>query len=155
MTRRLTRTEKPATPVTHPARTGAPIASKIFRASIPPSPTTSRSSSHAREHRPLAAAPASQSSGQLLGLLQQLPHTPALAFGPFLDILAWNQLAAALLVDFAEVPPERRNYVRLLSVEAGSRGCCSTPLAATNVARLLFDQFGSQPEAEAERLVHA
>ncbi|WP_433455566.1 helix-turn-helix domain-containing protein [Streptomyces sp. CA-142005] len=47
-------------------------------------------------------------------LLDQLTHTPALVLGKRLDILAWNQAAAALYTDFAAVPADRRNYLRLL-----------------------------------------
>ena len=33
---------------------------------------------------------------------------------PTHDILAWNPLAAALMVDFGEIPERERNFVRLL-----------------------------------------
>ncbi|WP_328473223.1 helix-turn-helix domain-containing protein [Streptomyces sp. NBC_00448] len=48
----------------------------------------------------------------LARLLGQLTDTPAIVFGPRLDILAWNPLAAALLCDFAAVPEAERNCVR-------------------------------------------
>ncbi|CAL9637280.1 hypothetical protein SUDANB19_06216 [Streptomyces sp. enrichment culture] len=48
------------------------------------------------------------------GLLAQLTGTPAIVFGPRLDILAWNPLAAELLCDFAAVPEPERNYVRMV-----------------------------------------
>jgi hypothetical protein len=47
-------------------------------------------------------------------LLDELTATPAMVLDPMLDIVAWNQLAATLLVDFGEVPEKKRNYVRLL-----------------------------------------
>ncbi|GHE40867.1 transcriptional regulator [Streptomyces longispororuber] len=50
----------------------------------------------------------------LIRLLGQLTGTPALVFGPRLDILAWNPLAAELLCDFAAVPEPERNYVRMV-----------------------------------------
>lgn len=50
----------------------------------------------------------------LTRLLGQLTDTPAMVFGPRLDILAWNSLAAKLLCDFAAVPEARRNYVRMV-----------------------------------------
>ncbi|MFI5892240.1 helix-turn-helix domain-containing protein [Actinoplanes sp. NPDC051513] len=46
-------------------------------------------------------------------LLDQLA-TPAVVLGKRLDILAWNRSAAALYTDFAAVPVDRRNYVRVL-----------------------------------------
>jgi len=47
-------------------------------------------------------------------LLDQLTDTPALVLGRCMDILAWNDTAAALYTDFAQVPIRQRNYVRLL-----------------------------------------
>lgn len=58
---------------------------------------------------------------QLARLLAQLDHMPALVFGPYLDILAWNDLAAALLTDFAQVPERQRNYVRLVFTDPAVR----------------------------------
>ncbi|WP_331729471.1 helix-turn-helix transcriptional regulator (plasmid) [Streptomyces sp. NBC_00028] len=54
-------------------------------------------------------------------LLDQLARTPALVLGKRLDILAWNQAAAALYIDFAAVPADRRNYLRLLFTEPAMR----------------------------------
>jgi hypothetical protein len=47
-------------------------------------------------------------------LLDQLTETPAIVLGRRFEILAWNALAAALYTDFAQLPANRRNYVRLL-----------------------------------------
>ncbi|GAA1852582.1 helix-turn-helix domain-containing protein [Asanoa iriomotensis] len=47
-------------------------------------------------------------------LLDQLGHCPALVLGRHNDILAWNAAAAALYLDFAELPPQERNYIRLV-----------------------------------------
>ncbi|MFE8015903.1 helix-turn-helix domain-containing protein [Streptomyces antibioticus] len=47
-------------------------------------------------------------------LLDQLTESPALVLSDTMDVLAWNRLAAALLVDFGQVPQEDRNYVWLL-----------------------------------------
>lgn len=47
-------------------------------------------------------------------LLNQLTGTPALVLGKRLDILAWNKAATALFTDFEVLPPNRRNYLRLL-----------------------------------------
>ncbi len=51
---------------------------------------------------------------QLLRLMAQLEHTPALVFNRRLDIIAWNPLAAALYLDFEQLPVKQRNYVRLV-----------------------------------------
>ncbi|MBE8523685.1 helix-turn-helix domain-containing protein [Amycolatopsis sp. H6(2020)] len=47
-------------------------------------------------------------------LLTQLTGTPALVLGKRLDILAWNPAATALFTDFEAIPPNRRNYLRML-----------------------------------------
>lgn len=47
-------------------------------------------------------------------LLDQLSHTPAFVVGKYLDILAWNALAAALLIDVDKMAPHERNYVRMM-----------------------------------------
>jgi transcriptional regulator with XRE-family HTH domain len=39
---------------------------------------------------------------------------PAIVMTPTHDVLAWNRLAAALMVDFGEFPERERNFVRLL-----------------------------------------
>jgi hypothetical protein len=36
-----------------------------------------------------------------------------------MDVLAWNRLAAALVVDFATLPPERRNTAKLVFLDEG------------------------------------
>ncbi|MET8561022.1 helix-turn-helix domain-containing protein [Streptomyces flaveolus] len=65
--------------------------------------------------------PAQQVRPAMRRLLGQL-HTPALILGRRLDILAWNQAAAALYTDFAAVPADRRNYLRLLFTDPAIRG---------------------------------
>ncbi|AWW43529.1 helix-turn-helix domain-containing protein [Streptomyces cadmiisoli] len=47
-------------------------------------------------------------------LLDQLTGSPALVLSDTMDVLAWNRLAAALLIDFGQVTEEDRNYVWLL-----------------------------------------
>ena len=51
---------------------------------------------------------------QIQRLLDQLIDTPAFVVGKYLDILAWNPLAAALLIDVDKMAPHERNYVRMM-----------------------------------------
>ena len=51
---------------------------------------------------------------QIQRLLDQLTDLPAMVQDRRFDILAWNPMAAALLVDFARIPEPHRNYIRLL-----------------------------------------
>src|SRR4051812_12720629 len=46
---------------------------------------------------------------------------PAIVMTPTHDVLAWNRLAAALMVDFGEVPERERNFVRLLFTDPRMR----------------------------------
>src|SRR3954469_3289949 len=43
-------------------------------------------------------------------VLDQLTGTPAIVMTPTHDILAWNSLAAALMIDFGEIPERERNF---------------------------------------------
>ncbi|MEV0643436.1 helix-turn-helix transcriptional regulator [Streptomyces sp. NPDC050619] len=58
--------------------------------------------------------PAQKVQPQLRRLLDELTTTPALVLGRHMDILAWNALAAALLIDFERVPEKKLNYARLI-----------------------------------------
>jgi transcriptional regulator with XRE-family HTH domain len=51
---------------------------------------------------------------QIQRLLNELRDVPAMVQDQRFDILAWNPMAAALLVDFASIPEHQRNYIRLL-----------------------------------------
>lgn len=62
-----------------------------------------------------------KASPHLHRLLDGMPEIPALVLGRRMDILAWNDLAAALLIDFAEVPERHRNYVRIVFADTTMR----------------------------------
>jgi transcriptional regulator with XRE-family HTH domain len=51
---------------------------------------------------------------QMRRLLDQLTDSPALVLGRYLEVLGWNDMAAALIHDFGAVPEGRRNYIRLI-----------------------------------------
>lgn len=66
----------------------------------------------ARGHVP--PAPGSEAADDRLQLLlDQLTDLPAIVLGARMDILAWNQAAAALLMDFSQLPSSERNYVSM------------------------------------------
>lgn len=48
----------------------------------------------------------------ILALLERLPQTAAFVVSAAFEVLAWNDLAAALMEDFAELAPEERNLAR-------------------------------------------
>jgi transcriptional regulator with XRE-family HTH domain len=48
----------------------------------------------------------------IIALLERLPHTAAFVTSAAFEVLAWNDLAAALMEDFARLAPEDRNLAR-------------------------------------------
>ena len=48
----------------------------------------------------------------ILALLERLPQTAAFVTSAAFEVLAWNDLAAALMEDFADLAPEARNLAR-------------------------------------------
>ncbi|MEU7835915.1 helix-turn-helix transcriptional regulator [Nonomuraea sp. NPDC049129] len=48
----------------------------------------------------------------ILALLERLPQTAAFVISATFEVLAWNDLAAALMEDFAELAPRDRNLAR-------------------------------------------
>ncbi|MFF3714017.1 helix-turn-helix domain-containing protein [Streptomyces phaeochromogenes] len=54
-------------------------------------------------------------------LLDNLIDTPAIVLGRRTDILAWNSLAAALMVDYVEIPEKKRNHTRILFTDPAMR----------------------------------
>ncbi|WP_418909038.1 helix-turn-helix domain-containing protein [Glutamicibacter endophyticus] len=56
-------------------------------------------------------APGVERTNQRLQLLlEQLNDLPAMVLGPRLEVLAWNDLASALIIDFSSMPASDRNY---------------------------------------------
>ena len=81
----------------------------------------SRTGLHRRDVRP-----------SILALLERLPQTAAFVVSAVFEVLAWNDLAAALMGDFAELALEDRNLARLAFL--GSARVDATLYGATDVA---------------------
>ncbi|WP_063063475.1 helix-turn-helix transcriptional regulator [Nocardia violaceofusca] len=92
---------------------------------------------------------------QIQRLLDQLTDTPALVFGRYLDILAWNHLAAALLTDFSEMPVRQRNYVRMVFTDPAMRTLYADweGVAKTCVAILRMDAATNPADPQLSTLV--
>ncbi|MFH8468341.1 helix-turn-helix transcriptional regulator [Streptomyces sp. NPDC017991] len=76
----------------------------------------------------LAGAPSSPPAGpphevphSILDLLRRLPHTAAIVLSATYEVIAWNDLAAALLEDFSPLPRRERNLVRRAYLAPPSR----------------------------------
>lgn len=51
---------------------------------------------------------------RLQGVLDALPNSPAIVKTATWDVIAWNQAAAAVLTDYAKLPREQRNILRII-----------------------------------------
>ncbi|GGK32609.1 helix-turn-helix transcriptional regulator [Nocardia camponoti] len=83
-------------------------------------------------------------------LLDSLADTPAYILGPMADILAWNQLASALFVDFAKLTVQQRNWSHLLFEDERIQALFDDPMigARDNVAflRLMNSRYPNDTE---------
>ncbi|MGW6598969.1 helix-turn-helix domain-containing protein [Streptomyces sp. NPDC055036] len=78
---------------------------------------------------------------QLRRVLDDLTSTPAVVLGRRMDVIAWNPLAAALIIDFGTVPEKHRNYVRILFTDPMMRTLYADwkGVARTAVAQLRME----------------
>ena len=58
---------------------------------------------------------------RLQRVLDSMEVVPAIVKTPLWDVVAWNRAAAALLTDYAALPPAERNILRLIFVDSGVR----------------------------------
>ncbi|BBA95285.1 putative DNA-binding protein [Actinacidiphila reveromycinica] len=113
-----------------------------------------------RDHlHQLAGAPRSRPAGpprevrrSVLDLLRRLPQAAAIVTSATGEVLAWNDLAAALMEDFSARPPRDRNLVRRLFLgpdEGGPRlyGVSDAGLFARSSARRLRAAAARYPDA--------
>lgn len=68
----------------------------------------------ARGHEPQGTLRLETVARQTQALLQSITTAPAMVLGRVMDVLAWNELAAAFFVDFGSLQRSERNLVRLL-----------------------------------------
>ncbi|SBT94963.1 Helix-turn-helix domain-containing protein [Streptomyces sp. DI166] len=67
-----------------------------------------------KQHRKKPAERAQQVRPALRHLLDSMTEVPAYVTGRRSDILAWNRMAAALFGDWGALPPQERNWARLV-----------------------------------------
>ncbi|HWE47868.1 MAG TPA: helix-turn-helix transcriptional regulator [Caulobacteraceae bacterium] len=60
-------------------------------------------------------------SPRLQRVLDAMPFTPAIIKTATWDVIAWNHAAAVVLTDYAKLPPDGRNILRLMFVDARVR----------------------------------
>ncbi|WP_235834462.1 helix-turn-helix transcriptional regulator [Actinomadura logoneensis] len=75
---------------------------------------------HLADERPdLPAGPPQEVPQGVLRMLDRLDGTPAYVMDAKYDVLAWNDLAAALIRDFAAQSPRDRNIIRRICRDGG------------------------------------
>ncbi|WP_432497732.1 helix-turn-helix domain-containing protein [Kineococcus gypseus] len=84
-----------------------------------------RTALHRRDVRP-----------SVLALLQRLPGTAAVVLSAAFEVLAWNDLAAALMEDFAPLTPRERNLARKAFL--GPAGARPQPYGISDAAEFRF-----------------
>ncbi|WP_117191461.1 helix-turn-helix transcriptional regulator [Rhizobium terrae] len=59
---------------------------------------------------------------QLQRVLHSMPYSPAVLRTPLWDVVAWNDAAAVVMTDYATLPLEERNILKLIFCNARVRG---------------------------------
>ncbi|MDV9176025.1 helix-turn-helix transcriptional regulator [Streptomyces sp. W16] len=67
-----------------------------------------------KQHKKKPSAPAQHVRTPLRQLLDTIDTVPAYISGRRTDILVWNRMAAAVFGDWSELPPQERNWARLV-----------------------------------------
>jgi hypothetical protein len=79
---------------------------------------------------------------------------PALVIGRFLDVLAWNPLAGALLGGFTGLPADERNLLFLFTDPRADQTCPDRQATVAELTAMLRSQVAAEPgHPRAEELV--
>lgn len=99
------------------------------------------------------ARPTAAPSPAVQAVLDGMVASPALVKTPTWDVVAWNAAAAAVLTDYAALPPGERNALRLLFGDGRVREHLpdweAVAAAAVGVFRVDVARMGGSAEAEA------
>jgi transcriptional regulator with XRE-family HTH domain len=71
--------------------------------------------------------------------------TPTMVVGRFLDVLAWNPLAGALLGEFTRLPREERNLLMLLLHPEADQACPERAATVAELTAMLRTQTAADP----------
>ncbi|MFJ5301569.1 helix-turn-helix domain-containing protein [Streptomyces sp. NPDC088350] len=67
-----------------------------------------------KQHKKRQSSPSQQVRGPLRQLIDTIDTVPAYVSGRRTDILVWNRMAAAVFGDWSALPPQDRNWARLV-----------------------------------------
>ncbi len=92
---------------------------------------------------------------RLQRLLDALTYSPAIVKTATWDIVAWNRAAAAVLIDYGSLPPDRRNILRMIFCDPRVRAAQSEwdAVARFVVAAFRIDAARAGADAEIAPLV--
>ncbi len=92
---------------------------------------------------------------RLQAVLDALPVSPAIIKTATWDVVAWNRAAAALFTDYAKLPPEGRNILRLMFSDSGVKAAQADWLTVARhvVGAFRADAARAGAGAEVARLV--
>jgi len=92
---------------------------------------------------------------QLQRLLDNLTQTPAFIVGKYLDLLAFNPMAGALLADVGRIPVAERNFVRMIFVDPRMKDLYADweGMARTSVALLRMQALDNPTDPRLAALV--
>ena len=90
---------------------------------------------------------------RLQRVLDAFPHSPAIIKNATWDVVAWNRAATMVLMDYAELPPERRNILRLMFEHAHVRAAQEDWLKVARFVVGAFRADAARAGAETAELV--
>ncbi|MER6181285.1 helix-turn-helix transcriptional regulator [Streptomyces sp. NPDC001652] len=100
-----------------------------------------------KQHKKKQTGRTQQVRGALLQLLDSIEGVPAYISGRRSDILAWNRMAAAVFGDWSELPPQDRNWARMVFLRPEYRDLfVEWESKATDVVSYLRMDAGCHPD---------
>ncbi|MFF1299224.1 MULTISPECIES: helix-turn-helix domain-containing protein [unclassified Streptomyces] len=100
-----------------------------------------------KQHKKKQTGRTQQVRGALLQLLDSIEGVPAYISGRRSDILAWNRMAAAVFGDWSELPPQDRNWARMVFLRPEYRDLfMEWESKATDVVSYLRMDAGCHPD---------
>ncbi|MEU6378381.1 helix-turn-helix transcriptional regulator [Streptomyces sp. NPDC046909] len=100
-----------------------------------------------KQHKKKPAGRSQQARGPLLHLLDAMDGIPAYIGGRRSDILAWNRMAAAVFGDWSQLPPQDRNWARMVFLRPEYRDLfVEWDQKATDIVSFLRMDAGCHPD---------
>ncbi|MEV7883122.1 helix-turn-helix domain-containing protein [Streptomyces sp. NPDC002817] len=100
-----------------------------------------------KQHKKKQTGRTQQVRGALLQLLDSIDGVPAYISGRRSDILAWNRMAAAVFGDWSELPPQDRNWARMVFLRPEYRDLfVEWESKATDIVSYLRMDAGCHPD---------